>query len=387
MEQTETYSFNADFLRNVKVLGRQPKGAVRQDGSSAFAGVDLTYSCSGIEAVFTGESLWLQIEADWSAMEPWLVVELDGIQIQRFPVQRGHSEVELFAHMNAGEKRSWHVRVMRETQPMGEKNEYVRLTGLREQGGHFTPLPAHHHVLEFVGDSITTGEGAVGAKHDNDWASVFFGGSQSYPRRVADALNADFRVVSQSGWGISSSWNDQRSCRIPRIYPQVCGALTSEQAVSAGMDQPYDFAANRADAIIINLGTNDAGAFGQSGQKDPQTGEFYDARLLADGLYDPASSALIVHEARAYLQDVRRLNSDAAIVWALGAYSSPMVDLIGQMVDRYIAESGDKRVRFVRLDPVTDATIGSHEHPGVLWHEYAARTLIPVVQQMLGEEN
>ena len=109
--------------------------------------------------------------------------------------------------------------------------------------------------------------------------------------------------------------------------------------------------------------------------------------MLADGLYDPASSALIVREARAYLQDVRRLNPDAAIVWALGAYSSPMVDLIGQMVDRYIAESGDKRVRFVRLDPVTDATIGSHEHPGVLWHEYAARTLIPVVQQMLGEEN
>ena len=381
---TRIRTFDDPGLRGVRVLGRQPRQALRPDGSSARPWIDLTYSCSGIEFDFTGQSVWLRTDAGWTDMEPWLVIELDGAQIQRLPIPRGKAEIEVFAHMNPGAHRAWHVRILRESQPMGEPGEYLRFTGLRSLGGSFLSLPRRHRLFEFVEDSITSGEGAVGAEHDNDWASVFFGGSQAYPRLVADALDADFRVVSQSGWGISSSWDDVRSHRIPRIYTQVCGALGGAEAVSSGMREPYDFSAFPADAVVINLGTNDNAAFTSPAATDPVTGERYDARLRQDGSYDPDSLALIVREAKEFLALVRKKNPQALLLWALGAWPSPMTDAMRTMVDDYRRSAHDGRVRFLTLPAMTEGTTGSHEHPSSLWHRQAATAIIDLLRPALG---
>ncbi len=381
---TETFAdgstlcpFSSPQLKNVRVLGRQPDGALRADGSVARDPVSLTYTCSGIEFDFTGTSVWLETDADWSALEPWLAVELDGCLVSRLPVPRGKAEIAIFAGMSPHTDRSWHVRVLREVQPMREKREHLHLTGLRFEGGTFLPLPQKPLNLEFIGDSITTGEGAIGAVHDNDWSSVFFSGWNTYPRMVADDLGARFSVVSQSGWGISSSWDDHRSGRIPRIYTQVCGALTSPESVAEGMAGEFDFTRDSADAVIINLGTNDDGAFHQSpnGLTDPLTGEFYNARLQADGSYDPQSIALIRGEMLDFLHLVRAKNPDAIILWAFGSFPSPMTDVIRGVVDEFVRTTGDTRTFFVGLLKAEGDLIGSHEHPGVLWHRAAAHII------------
>ena len=40
-----------------------------------------------------------------------------------------------------------------------------------------------------MGDSITSGEGTVGAVYEEDWISAFFSAENTYPRMVADALS------------------------------------------------------------------------------------------------------------------------------------------------------------------------------------------------------
>ena len=69
-------------------------------------------------------------------------------------------------------------------------------------GGAFLPLPAPQYRLEFVGDSITSGEGAIGAVPEEAWAGAFFSAENHYARLTADALGAEYRCLSQSGWGI-----------------------------------------------------------------------------------------------------------------------------------------------------------------------------------------
>ena len=100
--------------------------------------------------------------------------------------------------------------------------------------GEFLQLTEPKYRLEFVGDSITSGEGTVGAVYEEDWISAFFSAMNTYPRMVADALSAEYRVVSQSGWGIVTGWDGNVENKIPPFYTQVCGLLTGERNASLG---------------------------------------------------------------------------------------------------------------------------------------------------------
>ena len=82
MEQQKKIISIAD-LPQVRVLGRTTGKDV----------INLFWTGSGIEFLYTGSELWLEVNADYDTMEPWLAVELDGAQISRFPVNKGKNEV------------------------------------------------------------------------------------------------------------------------------------------------------------------------------------------------------------------------------------------------------------------------------------------------------
>lgn len=97
MEQQKKIISIAD-LRQVRVLGRTTGKDV----------INLFWTGSGIEFLYTGSELWLEVNADYDTMEPWLAVELNGAQISRFPVNKGKNEVCLFRGMTVGKPK--HVR-------------------------------------------------------------------------------------------------------------------------------------------------------------------------------------------------------------------------------------------------------------------------------------
>lgn len=120
--------------------------------------------------------------------------------------------------------------------------------GLQYGDGEFLVLPDPEYRLEFVGDSITSGEGTMGPVGEEDWISAFFSAENTYPRMVSDALSAEYRVVSQSGWGIVTGWDGIVENKIPPYYKQVCGLLTGERNASLGALEDYDFKAWQPDA-------------------------------------------------------------------------------------------------------------------------------------------
>ena len=184
----------------VRILGRGVcKGGV----------LPLFYTASGFVCRFTGSELYLHLKAGFANYEPWLSVELNGAWLARFPVAAGDSVVCLFRGMTSGKVKI--VRVLKDVQAMHDDPHFVQVTGLSYSDGEFLPLPEPSYRFEFVGDSITSGEGAIGALCEDDWVSPFFSAVNHYARLTADALGADWRIVSQSGWGLLSSWdNDPR---------------------------------------------------------------------------------------------------------------------------------------------------------------------------------
>lgn len=371
-------------LENVRVFGRRCR-AEESGAADPNAPVTLWWAGSGVEFDFNGEAVSIGFEADWDYFNPWVSVELDGVLVSRFPVSRGKSQVQLFAQMNPGQQRSWHVRVLRETEPQpGDDRQLLRVTGLAGKGGDFLPLRPVHRRIEFVGDSITAGEGAIGQKHDNDWAPVFFSAWNSYPRMVGEALDANFREVAISGWGIRSAWNNQRSARIPRIYGKVCGALTGEEQTRLGSQQPADFDDWQPDVVCVNLGTNDASAFHQPPFTDPVTGQAFKEHVQANGTPDPHDLELLAEDLRSFLAELRQDHPTALIVDCFGMISPEFVPFFKKVVEDYTRQTHDSRMLFFQLPAMKPEWVGSHEHPGPIAHREAARALTAFLSQKMG---
>ena len=79
------------------------------------AGTDpltLFWTGSGIELLFTGSELWVELNADYDTMEPWVSVELDGAWISRFAVNPGTRRMCIFRGAAPG--RAKHVRLLKD---------------------------------------------------------------------------------------------------------------------------------------------------------------------------------------------------------------------------------------------------------------------------------
>lgn len=351
---------------------------VRVLGRHAPAGDALTlfYTASGIECICTGSELWLELNADYALYEPWISVELNGAWISRFPVTAGRSEVCVFRGMTPGTPK--HVRVFKDVQAMHDDSRHLlQITALHWEDGEFLPLPAPHLRLEFVGDSITSGEGAIGARQEEDWIPAFFSAMNHYARMTADALGAEYRLVSQSGWGILSGWDNNPHRRVLPYYETVCGLAEGERNADLGAQHPNDFAAWPADAVIVNLGTNDAGASHNPPWTDPDTGAVWAQDT------SPENRARLEQAVVDGLKLLRRCNPQALLVWVYGMLGDELRPSMEKAVERYCRESGDDRAFFLPLPDTTPETVGARQHPGVASHRKAAGVLTEFLHQHL----
>lgn len=346
--------------------------------------VTLFHSASGIELDIAASELWIEFISDYSFMEPWISIEINGCRVSRFMFDKGIQRRCIFRGMNAGVKK--HVRILREIQAMSDDEDCLLQIGCILHDGEIYPMQKKEKRIEFVGNSITSGEGAIGAQCEEDWISMFCSASDCFTVKTADILNADFRVVSQSGWGVLSSWDNNLNKVLPRYYEQVCGMTGGERNRLLGAPEPYDFDSWRADAVVINLGTNDESAFHQPEWSDEATGRRFKQRLNDDGSYNSEDIERFVKAAEDFLWIVRKNNPNADIIWAYGMLGTAFLPYIKEAVNRYTAGSTDKRVSVLELPEAVGETMGARQHPGALCHKAAAKVLAAYIDGLWKED-
>jgi hypothetical protein len=187
-----------------------------------------------------------------------------------------------------------------------------------------------------------------------------------------------------SGWGVLSSWDNNPNANMPDIYEKVCGPLTGEKNEALGASADNDFESWQPDVVVVNLGTNDAGAFYSPEWKDETTGKTFKQRLNDDGTFNKEDVTSFEVAAENFLFKLRRYNQHAHIVWVYGMLGLPMMPAINRAVDTYKNKSEDQKVSVFQLPNMTDKTVGSRSHPGRLAHEKAAEELTDYVSQILG---
>ncbi len=300
------------------------------------------WSGAGFVARFEGTGLRITLEDE----DNWHTVMVDGERALPLAVVSGRHAYTLVDGLSP---RVHEVRLLRRTEALFGVST---LLGVEVMGGKLlAPTPPEERLLEVVGDSITAGYGNLGQSTACHFSPETQDHGQSYASLAATELKADLSTVAWSGRGIVRNYGGEAGDHMPSLYRRTLPQVSDSR-----------FKPERgADAVVINLGTNDF-----STEPDPSLNEF------------AAGYALLLGE-------VRRYNPDADILCTIG----PMLG--GPDAERAIAgidhavqarrAAGDSKVeRFELTTP--NAAPGCDWHPSVATHQKMAAELVSALRRL-----
>ena len=315
----------------------------------------LWWSGSGIRFSLKAAALEADITWTGTGFNPWMGVTVDGAPVCRFPLTPGTRRYPLLAGMDGSV--SHEIALVRDSQPVeGSDAGPIVIDAVYTDGVPSSPAE-RPLLIEFLGDSLTVGEGCLGPRSAAEWRMAWISVLSAFPSLVCEVMNADMRVVALGGWGASRSWDDREENRIGRIYGQLCAPIP-------GGDITADFEERRAHAVVINLGTNDGSPI---------------SRLEGDER--AAAEELLEHRAVELMKDVRKRNPEAVVLWAYGMCGKPMEPILKRAAETFLREGGG-RADYLSLTPAPDQ--GSRFHPGRESHRLAAEEISAKLREMLG---
>lgn len=233
--------------------------------------------------------------------------------------------------------------------------------------GTIVPAAERKLKIEFIGDSITCGYGVDDLNRNNHFKTSTEDGTKTYAYKTAKNLDADYSMVSMSGWGIVSGYTSdgskQSGSLIPSIYEKTGYSWNNINGKSL-QSVAWDFSRFVPDVVVINLGTNDA-SYTKGNQKK----------------IDEYKTAYIK-----FLKTVREKNPDAKIICSLGIMGQDLYPAIEDMVKSYKAETGDSEVFALKFENQRDSDgIAADWHPSEKTHAKAAALLTKKIKELNGD--
>lgn len=356
----------------VKVMGR----------TSAQAPYVLFWTGSRYEMDVKAANLSVVIRASYEMHEQWIAVLCDGAMMIRMPLQKGDNEIMILRNRNP--ETLHHIRIVKESPIMpGDGDHYIELVDILSDGSLY-PVKERTKKFVLVGDSITSGEGGSGAQGEADWVPAVFSAVDNYAYMTAEAFDADYQAISQSGWGVCCGWDNDPRHNMPKAWHQVCALAWGDGPVRSvrGAEEEYDFRAFVPDAVIINLATNDGNGMNMPPFVNPDTGVAFAMTKGENGGLSEESMKVFVERTVTFLSDIRCTYPQAKILWCYGMLGYPMEPAIKKALQIYAEFTGDEMPLYVALPEASGDSFGARWHPGKLCHKRAAETLQKVLEKL-----
>ena len=340
----------------VKVMGRS---------ASLSSGIALDHSAATLEFTLVGSgNAWLTGKASKNI---YFTVFIDGIrQEKRVLFTEGTNEKQIASNLSDG---THTVRIVRQTE---EKYGTFDAQSIRFSHGMFGEKPQEKPLyIEFVGDSITCGSGALhhfltatdDLTYRAEQTNVCIGeggepineedASYSYAYLCAQMLEADYSLISYSGIGVARTWGGASSILMPTYY----GYLAQQRLGNRAFD--FD-SARKPDMVVINLGTNDGFLVNNS--------EF-------SGALSKVEYMLAVQDFITQLR-IQWNDPDLKIVWATGLMGKALSDWTKEAIE---AMDDDNLYHFTGM---TEGRTGHNGHPTWKQQTVGAEQLTSFLQQL-----
>lgn len=342
--------------KNVKTLGRT---AFLQDT------LWMAASGSGAEFIFSGKRAAVTVCGDDAAslaedsVKARIAVYVDGT-----PVADGlvDGALKTFTAVDGDTVRECRILVVKLSESAMSTCGIVSVD--TDEDGRIRPAPDKERLIEFVGDSITCGYGIEDENPEHGFRTETENVVKSYAYKTAQALDADYSMVSFSGYGIISGYTEAKKVpeqTLPQYYRTLGYCPASYRNVCA-QETAWDFSGRSPDLIVINLGTNDDSYTSDSPDRQK---EF--ARAYAD-----------------FLKTVRKCNPHARILCTLGIMGDRLFASVEEAVAVFCEETGDSNIAAMRFE-IQQASDGyaADWHPTEATHDKAAKKLTAKIRNLM----
>ena len=323
----------------------------------------LDWTGSGMEFRFRGSDAWARLEAPAAAPIMWMIVLADGQPITRFPVEPGIRMYPLLLGLEADKERT--VTLMKETQCMPDQPASTVLLHSLRIDGKLLPLPQRDLKIEFIGDSLTSGEGALAAMNNEEWVTPWFTARGNYSWYACDALNAERSILSQSGWGVNWDYQHNEANNLADAYEYTVGVLRGPEAEARGCRKLWDFSCWKPDIVCIRLLTNDNGGMDEKQSFD-------------------ADRETVIRGAMNLIRKVRKYNPQAKIVWIMPA--TVCHPELGAEAVKRMQEEGMNDLHAFTLPDYGPPELGARWHPNAEYNRRAGLLLAQYLRQIQDSE-
>lgn len=221
--------------------------------------------------------------------------------------------------------------------------------------------------IEFIGDSITCGYGVEDEDKEHHFKTSTENVTRAYAYKTAKELDADYSMVSFSGYGIISGYTATGETKITeQRVPDYYEMLAYSRGVYLDckpMEFTWDFTKRQPDLIVVNLGTND----------DSYTLDYPDRK-------EEYRMAYV-----GFLKKIRKNNPDAKILCTLGIMGGRLYPTLVKAVEDYKEETGDMAIDAMQFEEqkISDG-YAADWHPTETTHRKAADKLIKKIQEIMG---
>jgi hypothetical protein len=305
------------------------------------------WSGSGFVATVSGTKISVKLKSEGSTAFYQPVI--DGKPGTRFSIASGATATTVVGDaLPAGDHT---VELYRESEGMYGDSVFLGFAD-----GTLKGAPAGSgRLLEIVGDSISAGYGNLGNEVHPPWDNTCTfsldteAAYQAYDMKLGRALGAEVSIVARSGWGMVRDLGGSASGVVPSLYGNTVGTSAT----------PAWTFARKADAVLIDLGTND------SGPGDP--GQPYEDAYVA------------------FLKTVRGHYPAAWIFLTIGPMTSdPMLTTMRTHLAHVVATFADPKVMTIDVPTQDSTSTGCDYHPNVAEDELLAGALAPTIKSKLG---
>lgn len=343
---------------NVKLLGR-----TYFDGEKLFCAL----SGSGAEFTFNGTKCSVTVTGDSNALnasnadnQARVAIYVNGERVIDDMVDNIQETYDVFESDTPKDVTISIVKLSES--PMST----IGIKEIKATGSKIAPTPNKDLLIEFIGDSITCGYGIDDPDKDHNFSTKTEDVTKAYAYRTAEALNADYSMVSFSGYGIISGYssNDKKveAQTVPQFYTKLGYSWAANGSfVPANVD--WDFSKRQPDLIVVNLGTNDDSYTKTDSERKQE---------YCDGYVE-------------FLKKIRANNPDAKILCTLGIMGDRLFEQVQLAVNTYSEETGDTNISAMKFDvQLPDDGYSADWHPSVTTHEKASEKLAAEIKSILG---